>query len=160
MNKLKDLLDLINDIRAENNTPPLISNSELNHAAEMHAAYMLQNNILSHTGRKGSSFDERIKDTGYSFLSAAENVAFGAATEKRVFKLWIDSPPHKENILNPTFTEIGIGVAPELETSSNNADRYWSLSFAKPVPQVEKGSGSILVAEPISVVPNPIKDPF
>ncbi len=159
-----NLLKLINEIREENGSPPLVLNSKLTQAAELHAAFMLQHNILSHSGREDSTFDERIRAEGYSYRTAAENIAEGASTAKQVLKLWMESPPHRANLLNPDFAEAGIGAAPALEVLQESLDRYWSLSLATPVAEVienqpseEEGS---LVAEPLPNHPDTIVDPF
>lgn len=162
MEKFNDLIELLNEIRTTNNSPPLISNSKLEQAAESHAAYMLQYNILSHSGRNGSSFAERIKEQGYLFSTAAENIAFGATTSQEVVKLWMNSPPHKANIVNPAFTEIGVGVAPILNQSSKFNERYWSTSFAAPLATNEASPTkpeTPLVAEPVQDHTNISVDP-
>ncbi|MEP3244841.1 MAG: CAP domain-containing protein [Sneathiella sp.] len=127
-----ELTMLINRAREENNLPPVRQASKLDTAAELHAAYMLQKGILSHSGRNNSSFDDRIQNEDYAFKSAAENVAFGANSAKAVLALWMDSPPHQANLLNEDFTEIGIGIAPTLSARPDATERYWSLSLAAP----------------------------
>lgn len=126
------LIHLINKVRTDNNLIPLCVNYKLSDAADLHAAYMLQVSILSHTGRKESSFSERINKEGYRFLFAAENVAYGAPTAKVAFNMWMKSPLHRDNILNPDYREIGAGVAPIITHVGNDKNRYWSLSLATP----------------------------
>ncbi len=145
MGNLKDLIELLNEVRAINEAGPLSMDSKLTAVAEQHAAYMLQYNTLSHSGRNESNFEKRILNEGYSYKSAAENIAFGAASNEEVLDIWMNSPPHKENLINPQFTEIGIGVAPVLHQAPKNHQRYWSLSLAVP-SEVE----TTLIAEPVS----------
>ena len=101
MNSLTNtLIHLINEVRADHNLIPLGLNTKLSDAADLHAAYMLQVSILSHTGRKNSNFGERINHEAYKFIFAAENVAYGASSAREALDLWMKSPPHRANILN------------------------------------------------------------
>jgi len=154
-----ELTNLINGIRKERDLPPFTRNDRLDAAAEQHAAYMLQNRILSHSGRNNSSFDERIRAEGYAFARAAENVAFGPRSAKSVLDLWMADPPHRDNILNPLFTEIGVGVAPALDDQKREEEeRYWSLSLAAPFSpsseQTKEDTPSVLEAEPVPDTPS------
>ena len=154
-----ELTHLINGIRKERSLSPLTRNDRLDAAAEQHAAYMLQNRILSHSGRNNSSFDERIRNEGYAFTMAAENVAFGSRSAKSVLDLWMADPPHRDNILNPAFTEIGIGVAPALDSKNKEEERYWSLSLATPLSsspeETNDDTSPALEAEPVPDAPSP-----
>jgi len=129
MRSENELISLINTIREENNIPALTKDARLEEAASKHAAYMLQTGELSHTGRKESSFMKRILDEGYPAKAAAENVAEGASKPDEVVKLWMNSPPHKANILNPDYKNIGAGLAPN-SNNSLGCPRFWSVSFA------------------------------
>ncbi len=142
-----ELTMLINRVREENNLSPVRQASKLDTAAELHAAYMLQKGILSHSGRNNSSFDDRILNEDYAFKFAAENVAFGANSAKAVLALWMDSPPHRANLLNEDFTEIGIGIAPTLGTRPDATERYWSLSLAAPLLPASEAPGEELALE-------------
>jgi len=134
MNSLTDtLIQLINKIRSDHNLIPLGLNTKLSDAADLHAAYMLQVSILSHTGRKSSSFGDRINSENYQFIFAGENVAFGAPTAQDALDLWMKSPPHCANILSPDYRELGAGVAPITIHNKNDKNRYWSLTLASPL---------------------------
>ncbi len=153
-----ELTNLINGIRKERDLSPLTRNDRLDTAAEQHAAYMLQNRILSHSGRNNSSFDERIRNEGYAFTRAAENVAFGSRSAKSVLDLWMADPPHRDNILNPFATEIGVGAAPTLDNKNGDEETYWSLSLAAPLsssPEERREDNSrVLEAEPVPDTPS------
>lgn len=145
MDNLKDLIELINEVRAFNDAGPLSIEDKLTAAAEQHAAFMLQHSILSHSGRNESNFEKRIQKETYSYKSAAENIAFGVATNEEVLDLWMNSPPHKKNLINPDFTQIGIGVAPVLHQAPKNYQRYWAVSLAVP-----NEAELLLIAETVS----------
>src|SRR5689334_22644408 len=87
---------------------------------------MADNGFFSHTGLDGSSPFDRMRQAGYNFLSAGENVAYGYATPQAVMDAWMNSPGHRDNILQPLYTEIGIGVAVHGGTSG---PIYWTQDF-------------------------------
>jgi uncharacterized protein YkwD len=79
---------------------------------------MVRRHYFSHVSLSGSTFLQRIKRTGYlrraRSWSAGENIAWGSggyATPRSIVRAWMNSPPHRENILNGRFREIGLGVA-------------------------------------------------
>jgi serralysin len=111
----KYFLDLVNQTRAAAGVAPLSKDAELLTAARGHSASMDQYDLFSHTGADGSSAGERIADEGYGFLSWGENIAWatGGWTEGTVQALHtalVNSPGHYANMVNPNFTEIGIGL--------------------------------------------------
>lgn len=137
MSLLYAVLDHLNSARDKFGLDPLTLNSRLMLAAQQHANFMAEKQLLSHLGRHRSSFDQRIRDTGYVFQAAAENVALGAMDAETVVELWMKSPPHRANILNKTVTEAGIGISPpETENEPPFPRRYWSLSLAAPLATV------------------------
>ncbi len=113
-----DLLNLINSYRTSGCTcgntfypavAPLSWNNLLANSAYGHSKDMDQNNYFSHTGRNGSNPGDRIKAAGYNWMTYGENIAFGYNSEQAVIQGWIESPGHCKNIMNPNFTEMGIG---------------------------------------------------
>lgn len=80
-------------------------------AARGHSQYMLETGVLSHTGRAGSSFDERARAAGYAGFALGENVAEGYRTAEAVFSGWLSSPGHRDNMQDPRATESGVGMA-------------------------------------------------
>lgn len=102
----------INQARANANLPALTRNAQLDAAAQGHANDLLQNGVqLGHSGSDGSSITQRIVRTGYNGDTVGENWA-SYRTMDLVMQFWLTDPPHRHNILNPRFSEIGIGVAP------------------------------------------------
>ena len=84
---------------------------------------------MSHRGSKGSTLTDRVKAQGYRFRRAGENVATGRYSVERLMKGWMDSPPHKRNILGG-FSQIGVGFAID-----ENGKRYWCVNFGLPTGQ-------------------------
>ncbi|MGA1867790.1 MAG: CAP domain-containing protein [bacterium] len=120
------LITLINQTRQENGRSPLIINNALNSAARRHARDMSQNNFLNHTGSDGSNAWERIRDAGFEFVNAGENIAAGYDTPEGVVNGWMQSTRHRDNILNQNFCAIGAGYAYE---STSSYGHYWTLTL-------------------------------
>lgn len=115
------MLDLINAERAAVGLNKLKFNGLLNDASEDHSEWMLDEDRFSHTGENGSSPHERMEKAKYPFegnYSSGENIAWqsergdaGIADDvKQLHEGLMQSPGHRANILNPDFTEIGIGI--------------------------------------------------
>lgn len=116
----------VNAERANQGLAPFQVDERLTAAAQGHARDMAQNDFFSHAGSNGSSFDERIRDEGYSGGALAENIAAGYSSPEAVVTGWMDSPGHRANILNSSLGHIGIGHVQEAGTQYGH---YWSQSF-------------------------------
>ncbi len=103
------VLQLTNQERAKNGLAPLKGNAELNYAADKYAEVMAQRHVLSHTGPDGSTPRDRAKAVGFEAQTIGENIAVGQKTPEQVVDAWMKSPGHRANILNPRYTEIGVG---------------------------------------------------
>ncbi|MDQ7029268.1 MAG: CAP domain-containing protein, partial [Ardenticatenia bacterium] len=73
-----------NQYRQEAGCPPLTLSAQLTEAAQRHTDDMAYNDFSSHTGSDGSSPWDRIRDTGYEFILAGENIAAGYPTAQAV----------------------------------------------------------------------------
>jgi uncharacterized protein YkwD len=111
-------LCVLNAQRARHNLRPLRLNRRLSRAARRHSRSMARQRFFSHNSRSGASFVDRIRRTGY--LSRArswyigENIAYGSgnrSSPRSIGTAWMNSPPHRANILSRSFREIGIGLA-------------------------------------------------
>ncbi|MGB3136665.1 MAG: CAP domain-containing protein [Nodosilinea sp.] len=123
----QELLQLVNAERRRVNAPPLTLSDKLLTAAQRHAQDMATSRRMSHTGSNGSSMRSRIDATEYSWSTIGENVAVGQPTAAAVMSAWMSSPGHRQNILNPAFTELGIGYA------SAQGRIYWAQVFGRPL---------------------------
>jgi uncharacterized protein YkwD len=110
-------LCLINVQRRMHGLAPLRSNGLLRLAALRHSRDMVTNGYFEHQGRDGSSFVARIRQTGYfthvRFWKAGENIAWGVGSQappRAIVRAWMNSPPHRRNILTAGFRGIGVGV--------------------------------------------------
>ena len=127
------VLELTNIERAKAGLKPLTLNNRLAQAAQGHSDSMAADDFFSHTGADGSDIGDRIKDSGYKYSRAGENIAAGQQTAEGVVRGWMNSPGHRANILNPNFTEIGIGYEfLENDRGSVNYNHYWTQVFGTP----------------------------
>jgi uncharacterized protein YkwD len=101
----------------------------LNKAALAHARDMASHSFMGHKGSDGSLPAQRATRAGYSWRSIAENVASGSATPEQAVQDWLESPGHCANLMTSTYTETGIAVVVDLESS---AVIYWAQVFAAP----------------------------
>ncbi|NUU78805.1 CAP domain-containing protein [Paenibacillus xylanilyticus] len=101
----QQVLDLVNQERALSS---LSRNEELSNVAMVKAQDMYNNSYFDHNSpTHGSPFD-MMKEFGITYNTAGENIAKGQTTPAQVMKEWMNSPGHKANILNNSYTHIGI----------------------------------------------------
>ncbi|MDO8570975.1 MAG: CAP domain-containing protein [Candidatus Daviesbacteria bacterium] len=96
--------------RAKINLPPLTENSALSNAAKLKAQNMFAENYWAHfspTGRDPWGF---MLSSGYKFSFAGENLARNFSNSQDVVTAWMNSPSHKENIVNAKYQDIGVAV--------------------------------------------------
>ncbi|GES10948.1 hypothetical protein Amac_045450 [Acrocarpospora macrocephala] len=120
-----EIVRLTNVERAKAGCGPLTHEARLHTAARGHSADMSAKGYFSHDSQDGRSFADRIKATGYSFSSIGENIAKGQQTAASVMKDWMGSQGHRENILNCSYTQIGVGYVAA-------GGPYWTQDFGRP----------------------------
>lgn len=133
----ESVLTAINSARARAGCNPLRLNGKLAAAAKSHARAMAEQNFFGHAGKDGSRFSSRIARQGYSYRSAAENIAAGQKSAAQVVNSWLKSAGHRRNILNCGLTETGIALvyqADDRPIRGNAAPLryYWVQVFAAP----------------------------
>lgn len=133
---IAQLVEAHNKERAKDGLVPLTLESHLTEAAKVHAKDMAEHDVMTHDGSDGSNSAERVAKAGYHYLSTGENVAQGYRTVPEVMKAWMDSPPHKKNIL-ADYSEIGLAVV-----YSETGKPYWCAEFGKPFPKFEPATAS------------------
>jgi len=100
---------IANRIRQEAGVPKLIQKNQLEESAQNKAGDMNTQNYFEHTNPQGKTPWNFITDTGYKYDSAAENQAKGFNDPEAMFRAYMASPEHQKNLLNPNYTETGIG---------------------------------------------------
>lgn len=113
----------INENRAQHNLPPLKENPLLSQAAFAKNSDMLQNQYFDHIAPSGKKWFAFILESGYRPEVAGENLAKGFQDEKELVEAFMNSPSHRENILNAKFEEIGISVV--------GNDNFVTIYFAR-----------------------------
>ena len=104
-----EVVRLVNEIRIKNGLKALTEDWELSRVARYKSQEMKDNRYFSHTSPVyGSPFD-MIKNFGISYRTAGENIAKGQATPQAVVNAWMNSSGHRANILNHSYTRIGVG---------------------------------------------------
>ena len=135
---------LINEERSANGVRPVQPNGALRQAALSHSTEMVQQGYFEHTSPAGLTFVDRIETTGYMngtrSWEVGENLVWGngpLSTPQSLVTSWMNSPPHRQNLLRARFREIGIAAV--VGTPENGSDQtgvtvsseYGFRSFAK-----------------------------
>jgi len=105
----QELVKQLNASRREAGLPALRVNPKLTEAARKHSAIMAEQQKLSHILPGEDSVAKRLADTGLHFNRSGENVGYNTDFNG-VHEGFMNSPPHRANILSPDYTEVGIGV--------------------------------------------------
>jgi Uncharacterized protein with SCP/PR1 domains len=105
----------INDLRAKNGTPQLVWSDEVAKVARLHSNNMAEQKFFSHRGLDGSMVDDRADKFGLSeWREIGENIAFVRDVARPVdlaVEKWMESPAHRQNLLNKAWSESAIGIA-------------------------------------------------
>lgn len=129
-------LDLVNRARKEKGLQPLKQGSMLNEAAQSHAEDMLRRDYYGHRSPEGETVSDRYREAGGSrWKLVAENIARCSGcpsppTSERVVDLqegWMNSPPHRENILRRGLQQFGFGIV-----AKDNAELFAVQTFSGP----------------------------
>ena len=117
--EINEVLRIINGYREEGGLEPLKLNEELTIISCARAEEIAWSGNHTHTRPNLSSWSSIMRDNGFSEGTAGENIGWGYADARSVCEAWKASKTHYENIMNPEFTEIGIGVAPDADAQKN-----------------------------------------
>lgn len=112
----QSLLDATNSERTTHGKTALKINSTLSQAAQLKANDMVARNYWSHKTPDGQEPWVFFSKAGYSYLKAGENLAYGFATGRDTVTGWMNSPSHRDNLLDSEFVDVGFGYA--------NSDNY------------------------------------
>ena len=117
-----EVVRLTNSARSQNGYAALVEDGALSEAAAVRAREIARS--FSHTRPSGASFSSALSESGVSYLRAGENIASGQKTASEVVNAWMNSPGHRANILNSSYSRIG--------SASVNIDGtlYWVQLFA------------------------------
>lgn len=116
-----EVIRLVNEVRRENGLKALTANWELSRVARYKSQDMLNKGYFSHTSPTYGTPFQMIKAFGLSFRTAGENIARGYSTPQAVVNGWMNSSGHRANILNASYTQIGVGYVAQ--------GNYWTQMF-------------------------------
>lgn len=105
-----DLLLETNKMREREGLAPLAFNSKLDRAAQQKAMDMAERNYWSHDTPDGKKPWIFIEDESYSYLKAAENLAYGFDSSQATVSGWMNSAGHRANILDDRLKDVGFGI--------------------------------------------------
>lgn len=117
----KEVVRLVNVERAKHGLSALAYDWQLSRVARIKSQDMKDNNYFSHTSPVYGSPFQMMKNFGITYRTAGENIARGQATPAAVVNAWMNSSGHRANILNSSFTHIGVGYVSD--------GKYWTQMF-------------------------------
>ncbi len=117
----REVVRLVNAERTKRGLSPLAENWQLSRVARYKSQDMKDRGYFSHTSPTYGSPFQMMKNFGISYKTAGENIARGQSTPAAVVNAWMNSSGHRANILNSSFTEIGVGYVAD--------GRYWTQMF-------------------------------
>ena len=117
----KEVVRLVNIERTSRGLSTLEHDWELSRVARYKSQDMKDNNYFSHTSPTYGSPFQMMKSFGITYRSAGENIAKGQRTPQEVVTAWMNSSGHRANILNSSFTHIGVGYV--------DSGKYWTQMF-------------------------------
>ena len=123
LNYESEVVRLVNEIRVKNGLSELKEDWELSRVARYKSQDMKDNKYFSHTSPVYGSPFQMMKNFGISYRSAAENIAKGQRTPQAVVNAWMNSSGHRANILNSSYTHIGVGYVAD--------GNYWTQMFIR-----------------------------
>ena len=117
----QQVVDLVNQARKQNGLNPLTLNTKLSDIARMKSQDMLDKGYFDHNSPTYGTPFQMMTNNGISYRTAGENIAMGYTTPQAVMTAWMNSSGHRANILNSSFTQIGVGYV-----ANGN---YWTQEF-------------------------------
>ncbi len=117
----QEVIRLVNDIRVQNGLSKQTYDWELGRVARYKSQDMRDNRYFSHTSPVYGTPFQMIKSFGITYRTAGENIARGQASPQAVVNAWMNSAGHRANILNASYTQIGVGYVAD--------GHYWTQMF-------------------------------
>ncbi len=128
------LADMTNSDRGNAGVGALAWSSTLENAARLKAEDMIANSYFAHTSPAGVTPWHWLEKVKYNFIYAGENLALDFSESKTVQDAWLNSPSHRENLLNQNYTELGITALDGTYEGRNTT--FVVEFFGKPLPKV------------------------
>lgn len=119
-----EVVRLVNEERAKAGLPALTVDRGAASAAQVRAKEIERS--FSHTRPDGSSFNSALTEAGVNFSGAGESIAYGQNSPEKVMEGWMNSSGHRANILNSSYTSIGVG-----HYQNTSGVNYWTQLFIR-----------------------------
>lgn len=117
----QEVVDLVNEIRAQYGLQALEISETLCDGARLKSQDMRDNGYFDHTSPTYGTPFEMMRALGISYSAAGENIAMGQSTPEAVVNAWMNSEGHRANILSTSYTQIGVGYVAD--------GSYWTQWF-------------------------------
>ena len=123
------VIALMNVEREKYGMAALSEQSQITLAARQHSEDMACNGFFDHVSPTTNTIIERAEAVGYEYILIGENIAAGYLMPEEVVQAWMDSESHRENILNPEYTQVGVGY---VFLPGSDYGSYWTAVYARP----------------------------
>lgn len=147
------LLEATNKARTENKVAKLTHNDLLDKAAQTKAQDMASRNYWSHNTPDGKEPWYFIEQTGYGYYKAAENLAYGFDNSKSTVSGWMNSPSHRENVLDPALSDVGFGIVNVANYQNQGPQTIVVAMYGKPMVIPANTDQTAAIAAPTSNTP-------
>ena len=104
------ILELMNEKRIDAGLQPLVLDNTLIQVARYKSDHMIQYGYFDHTNPDGTDWTNWLETIGYNYNTIGENIVSNTYDPFEFFNQWWNSPGHKANMMNPSYTKVGIGV--------------------------------------------------
>lgn len=121
---------LVNQRRAAGGLRALGYDGRAARAAQRHTDDMVRRRYFDHVSPGGSTISDRVNATGMKWRTIGENIAVGQRTPAAVVRGWMNSPGHRANIMNASFTVLGVGAS--RRGTRGYSGPTWTQVFARP----------------------------
>lgn len=140
------LLAQTNREREQAGERPLVLNEKLAAAASMKVQDMYTEQYWAHNSPSGITPWKWLNDASYSYATAGENLAKSFHTTDGVIRAWMNSPEHRENVLNDSFKDVGFSVRKGVLNGENTTVVVALYGAPKTMAVVESSATPVLAA--------------
>lgn len=145
------IVDLTNEERSNGKLTTLKRNDVLDAAAKLKAEDMAKNEYFAHYSPSGVSPWYWFDQVSYNYVYAGENLAVHFTDSSDVVDAWMKSPTHRENIMNGTYAEIGVGTAKGIYKGAPTIFVVQLFGTQSSVAKVEEQAPPVIVLAPESI---------
>lgn len=132
----REMLDRVNNEHGRVGAAAVCLNNKLMNMAQYHSDDQAAHQTMSHQSSNGDDMVVRLRRFGVNYNRASENVAMGQGSVADAMNSWMNSPPHRANLLDGQIRFVGFGMARD----SNNRP-YWTQNFAAGAETCMNGGG-------------------